>query len=549
MPVMQKLGAVGLVLAGLVGCGHSDGGGGGGIADLVALAGEGQFGLPGAALPESLVVQAVDAQGTGVAGVAISWAMVTGGGTLSPAAAATDGTGRLAARWTLGSLGANVATVAAGQLNVTFHATATNTPPSKLGLKAQPAGGQSGVAFPTQPVVELQDGSGTPVLQAGVTVTAALATGSSFAALGGGITAVTASNGRATFSGLKLTGPVGNYTISFTAPSFTAVTTGSIDLSTVSGRVPLNDMGSRTYFGFTGGLFANGSNTPPAAHASAGAARARAVQRLNLSGNPSPSGKIVLMSVGFSSTSQVWCGVVSFPCNSWTFTGQAGADNAVNHSAIAIVNGAKGGQESVDWDSPSDSNYDRIRDSVLTPQGFSEEQVQVIWLETANGQPMVSLPAAQADAIILVTQLGDILRALKTRYPHLQMVFMASRLYAGYALTPLNPEPYAYENGYAVKWVIQAQIDQMANGGTIVDARAGDLNYTSAASWASWGPYLWADGLNPRSDGLTWAVGEFESDGTHPDTGGETKVGTRLLNFFKTDPRTSCWFLAGQSCP
>src|SRR6185436_15688647 len=187
----------------------------------------------------------------------------------------------------------------------------------------------------------------------------AIATGSSFGALGATTTAVTAGNGRATFTGLKLTGPVGNYTLSFTAPGFTAVTTSVIALSTVSGRVPLTDMENRTYRGFTGGLFAGGANTMPAAHAAEGAARARAVERLSTSGNPSPSGKIVLMSVGMSNATQEWCGDASFPCNSWTFTGQANADNAVNHSALAIVNGAKGGQVASDWDSPSDPNYDR----------------------------------------------------------------------------------------------------------------------------------------------------------------------------------------------
>jgi hypothetical protein len=75
-------------------------------ANLIAVSGEGQFALPGAAVPESLAVQAVDDQNVGVAGVAITWTVVTGGGIIAPAAASSDANGRLAARWILGSLGA-----------------------------------------------------------------------------------------------------------------------------------------------------------------------------------------------------------------------------------------------------------------------------------------------------------------------------------------------------------------------------------------------------------------------------------------------------------
>jgi len=62
--------------------------------------------------------------------------------------------------------------------------------------------------------------------------------------------------------------------------------------------------------------------------------------------------------------------------------------------------------------------------------------------------------------------------------------------------------------------------------------------------WLSWGPYLWADGSHARSDGLKWTCGEFEDDGTHPGPGGETKVASLLLDFFKHDPTTRPWFLA-----
>lgn len=313
---------------------------------------------------------------------------------------------------------------------------------------------------------------------------------------------------------------------------------------------PLNDLGSGTYQGFSGGLYPNGGNAVSAQHNAAGLARANAVRPLDTTGNPSATGKIVLLSIGMSNTTQEFCSASSDPpCNAWTFMGQAAADAGVNHATLAIVNGAMGGRSANFWTSAAAADYDRIRDTKLVPQGLGEKQVQAVWLKVADAGPTVSLPSQQADAFLLEMEMGNILRALKTRYPNLQQVFVSSRIYAGYATTTLNPEPYAYESGFAVKWLLQAQMDQIQNGGTIVDARAGDLNYNTVAPWAAWGPCLWASGTTARSDGLKWDPGDFESDGTHPAQSGETKVGTMLLNFFKTSPYTKCWFLTNGACP
>ncbi len=312
-----------------------------------------------------------------------------------------------------------------------------------------------------------------------------------------------------------------------------------------TGFKPLDEMGPETYLGFSGGLYPGQSNLMPAAHAAAGRARAEQVQPLDTSGNPDPAGRIALLAVGLSHTTQEFCSQNGLqPCNPWTFVGQALADPEVNHETLAFVDGARGGQTPDTWDSPDDPNYDRIRDTDLASAGLTEAQVQAVWLKVADKMPSVSLPDPNADAYTLETGIGNILRALRVRYPHLLLVFVSNRSFGGYANTALNPEPYAYEAGFAVKWIVEAQIDQMANGGTVVDSHAGDLDYDSAAPWVSWAANLWGDGLNPRCDGLIWERADFVGDGTHPSTSGEQKVGGLLLNFFKADPRTRSWFLA-----
>jgi len=311
-------------------------------------------------------------------------------------------------------------------------------------------------------------------------------------------------------------------------------------------RIPLNDSGSDLYLEqFQGGLYPNGSNDVPEAHAAEGLARSLAVGPLDADGNPDPSGKFVLLSIGMSNTTQEFCSADSaLPCDDWTFMGQAADHPDVNDTTLAIVNGAAGGQSAATWDSPNDANYDRVRDTRLIPQGLSEAQVQAAWVKVANPGPMHSLPEENADAYTLVQQMGNIARALKVRYPNIKQAYFSSRIYAGYASTMLNPEPFAYESGFSVKWLIEAQIDQMADG--TIDPLAGDLDFNTVTPWIAWGPYLWADGLIPRSDGLIWECSDFANDGTHPSMSGEEKVGTMLLEFMLESEFAVPWF---RICP
>lgn len=313
------------------------------------------------------------------------------------------------------------------------------------------------------------------------------------------------------------------------------------------GLIPLTQLGASSYLGFEGGLYPGGTNLIPADHAALGTSHARLIQPLDGTGQPDANGKYVLLSVGMSNTTQEFCGGGQSGCSAVSFVGQALADPAVDRTSLEIVDGAQGGQPIEAWDSPADPTYEVVRTQRLAPRGLTEAQVQAAWIKQANPGPTVPLPATNADAYAITAGLGDIVRALKVRYPNLRVAFLSSRIYGGYAAPgTLNPEPFAYESGLGVKWAIEAQILQERGGPP--DAVAGDLAPGVAAPWLAWGPYLWANGATARSDGLVWLREDFAADATHPAEGARRKVAERLLDFLKTSPQASCWFLAGRTC-
>ncbi len=311
------------------------------------------------------------------------------------------------------------------------------------------------------------------------------------------------------------------------------------------GLTPLNEFApSQRYLGtIAGGLYPSGSNEMPLGHLLDGLVASHAIAPRLVDGALASNGRIVLMSIGMSNTTQEWCGAASVtqPCGPTSFMAQAAPLDSIDWGHITLVDGAKGGQTSSTWDAPTDPNYDRIRDSVLTPLGLAEAQVQAVWVKVANSTPTISLPNSGADALVMKGQIGAIARAVKVRYPNVRLMFVSNRIYGGYATTALNPEPYAYESGFAVKWAIAAQIEQLA--GAAADPATGDLSL-AIAPHLSWGPNLWGDGMTPRSDGLIWACSDFSTDGTHPAASGRGKVAALLVNFFRGSALAADWFLA-----
>jgi hypothetical protein len=96
---------------------------------IAATGGGGQTGPVGAALPQPLTVRVTAADGLGVQGVVVAFAVTSGGGSLSAASGTTDASGNASTAWTLGNtVGAQSITATSGSLAgspVTITATAT----------------------------------------------------------------------------------------------------------------------------------------------------------------------------------------------------------------------------------------------------------------------------------------------------------------------------------------------------------------------------------------------------------------------------------------
>jgi len=332
-------------------------------------------------------------------------------------------------------------------------------------------------------------------------------------------------------------------------------TTPVSDPEIVKKLVPLDEL-TGSYKGEDGGLYGGGKNTPPPAHLTAYLKESGKIQPLDGDGKPSKDGKIVLLSIGMSNTTMEYS----------QFKKTADADPKKS-SHVVIVDGAQGGKTGIAWATDGRSmlpasEQERIL-TVLEKMGRKPEiikgiwslaeerigmagatanQVQALWIKHAEARPK-GLGEFPEHARVLEADIVATLNIAKQKFPNLRVAYLSSRIFGGYATTDLNPEPYAYEEAFSMKWVIQDQIkgEPRLN----FDAAKGEVK----APIVVWGPYLWANGTTPRkSDGFMWNPGDFvTSDHTHPDTTARQKVADLLLNFLETDKGSRRWFVNGAS--
>jgi hypothetical protein len=227
-------------------------------------------------------------------------------------------------------------------------------------------------------------------------------------------------------------------------------------------------------------------------------------------GKPSPDGRIVFISISMSNATQEFSRFKEL------------ADRAPEKSKhVSIVDCAQGGQAMAEWTSPDAWPW-KVALQHLAAADVTPQQIQVAWVKLANKSLGGSL---QEHGKKLEADTLKVLHNAKQKFPNLRVVYLGSRLWAGNASSRLNPEPYAYESAFVVRWLIEKQKDDTA--------------------LLLWGPYLWAEGEKGRkADFLIWERKDFAADGVHPSNSGRQKVAEQLLDFVIKNPLAKPWFTA-----
>ena len=280
---------------------------------------------------------------------------------------------------------------------------------------------------------------------------------------------------------------------------------------------PLCDMtAADRYEGEDGGLYGSGQNTPPDAHRKTALAQLARIRPLNAAGQPDDKGAIGFVAISMSNATQEFSRFKQV------------ADQSPRKSPkVTIVDCAQGGQAMAEWAPPDARPWTEAKRR-LEAAHVSPQQVQVAWVKLANKSPGGSL---QEHGRKLERDTLAVLHNARAMFPNLRIAYLGSRTYGGYATGGLNPEPYAYESAFVVRWLIQRQIK-------------GDPELAESKSpLLLWGPYLWAEGAKGRKlDKLVWERNDFGGDGVHPNDSGRMKVANLLLDFLTTDPLAKPWF-------
>jgi hypothetical protein len=155
--------------------------------------------------------------------------------------------------------------------------------------------------------------------------------------------------------------------------------------------------------------------------------------------------------------------------------------------AFRFVNGAIGSKQQ-NWVDPNNSVWNRGTQA-LGSSGLSANDVDVVFYHNAWAGPS-SLPFPD-HAVNMKESAQITMGIIQDKYPNVQMILVANRHYA-LSPTSKHPEPFAYEEGFSWKWLIEDRINCTVDCGVPIAWYAEEW----VPDWASHPEYYMSDGLH-----------------------------------------------------
>ena len=286
-------------------------------------------------------------------------------------------------------------------------------------------------------------------------------------------------------------------------------------------KIPITDLQTGTYFGFTGGLYPNGYNNPRGKYARDLNEFAGRIKPRDAAGKVSATGKIGFISLGISTGGR----------NMTALKEKTVGDSATNPFLIlANCNNGSGTGTFNSIINPNDPYWQHVT-IILNGVHLTYKQVQVIYLESEDSVQITGFPQRP---YFVRDEIEAAVRTCMAKFVHLKLVYVLGRTTTFNVTLFQNKEPVPYYNGWAEKFMIEDQI----NGKPGTEYRG----VNAVAPLVTWGWYQWADGSNvPRKDGFVWQESDTE-DGVHATTEGQDTLASRFKNFLLTDPNASIWY-------
>jgi len=286
----------------------------------------------------------------------------------------------------------------------------------------------------------------------------------------------------------------------------------SAEKQSVVGNIPLNDPEFFTYNGLSSGLYPWGNDLIDNQYNTNYLAVSSSIQPLNKEGVPGSKAKTVILGIGGSQAYRLFSGIR----NAWSSDPGFG-------KKLVFANAGTGGKDLPDIIETNASYWKRVI-KVLDSNKVNNLQVQVIFIVEDD---FINRDTTIQRAHTINGQFQTLLNTIREKFPNVKLVLFADRGYSGYSTLSKYDEPKGYLNGWAVKLVAEDYIN-------------GNI---PSVPFVNWYEYYWANGEEPRWDGLTYLISDFEApEFAHYTVDKCNALGVVTHNKLKTDPGCSNWY-------